>query len=155
MKRAEELASRLEEVAANLIVVVERIDDRSWGHTPTAGVWAIGKDAEHVADAAAYHQWIVRLTIGEKVSSRPPAIERARMMSAHSSIKVVELIRNRTDEGARLIRALTDEQLNLPTKPPRARDQRLAKTIESVLIDHYDGHRAEIEAKLAVLAAGR
>ena len=47
-----------------------------------------------------------------------------------------------------LIRALSDEQLDLPTRPPRPRDARLAATIEGMLIGHYRGHGAEIEAKL-------
>ena len=34
-----------------------------------------------------------------------------------------------------------------PTRPPRARSQVLAETIELVLIGHYDAHRDDIEAK--------
>jgi hypothetical protein len=90
----------------------------------------------------------VRLTIDEKVSSRRPPIERTRMTSDRSPAEVIALIRERTDDGERLIRSLSDEQLGLPTKPPRARDQRLAETIELVLIGHHDVHRLEIESKL-------
>jgi hypothetical protein len=53
-----------------------------------------------------------------------------------------------TDEGARLIRSLADDQLDWPTRPPRARNGRLAETIALVLIGHDHGHRREIEAKL-------
>ena len=152
MGRPEALATQLSQAADRLVTVVERIDDGSWRHHADQTVWSISKDAEHVADATVFHQWIVRLTIGEKVSSRRPAIERKRMTSDHSPTELVALIRERTDEGLRLIRGLTEEQLDLPTKPPRAGDQRLAETIERVLIGHYDGHRAQIEAKLASLA---
>ncbi len=48
----------------------------------------------------------------------------------------------------RLLLDLTDAQLDLPTRPPRANAQILADTIDRVLIDHIDSHRAEIEAKL-------
>jgi hypothetical protein len=48
----------------------------------------------------------------------------------------------------RLIRGLSDEQLDLETRPPRAGGQCLAETIERVLIGHYEVHRASIEAKL-------
>ena len=64
---------------------------------------------------------------------------------------MVEPIPGRTDEGEALILGLTDEQLDLPTRPPRAREQRLAETIEGVLIDHVYNHRAEIEARLSAI----
>jgi uncharacterized damage-inducible protein DinB len=152
--RAEALASRLQEVASELVAVIERIDERAWWHTPGPSVWSISKDADHVADAAAYHQWIVRLTIGEKVSSRRPSMERSQMTSERLPAELAALIRERTDDGVRLVRGLTDEQLDLPTRPPRARKQRLAETIELVLIDHYYGHRRDIQSKLHAIGTG-
>ena len=151
-ERAALLAHRLREAAADLIALVETIDDRHWRHVAHPGVWSIGKDAEHVADAAVYHQWIVRLTIGEKVSSRRPAIERKEMTTRLAPHEAVELIYQRTEDGARLLAGLTDEQLSLPTRPPRARGALLAETIERVLIGHYDAHREAIAAKLRALA---
>jgi hypothetical protein len=64
----------------------------------------------------------------------------------------MDLIHQRSEEGAALIASLTDEQLALPTRPPRARSQRLAETIQDVLIDHYDTHRRNIEQKLRDMA---
>ncbi len=60
----------------------------------------------------------------------------------------------RTLEGAGLIASLTDDQLTLPTRPPRAQGEALAGTIERVLIRHYDAHRREIERKLRRGAPG-
>jgi hypothetical protein len=111
---------------------------------------SIGKEAEHVAEAAAYHQWIVRLTIGQKVSSRRPALERGQLSTRLSPHGVAALLRERADEGAGLVESLTDEQLALPTRPPRAKDQALAGTIERVMIGHWHTHRREIESKLRV-----
>ena len=54
----------------------------------------------------------------------------------------------RLEEGVRLLLDLTDAQLALPTRPPRANAQVLAVAIELVLIGHFDTHRAAIEAKL-------
>lgn len=151
-QRAQELALRLRRAADALIVVIEPIDDRRWRHTPDPAVWSIGKDAEHVAEASSYHQWIVRLTVGQKVSSRRPTLERAAMTTHLSPREAAALIGQRTEEGVHLLLGLTDEQLALPTRPPRARGQLLSETIEGVLIGHYDGHRHEIEAKLRALA---
>ena len=152
--RAEALASRLQHAATDLIAVLQLIDDAIWRRTPDTAVWSVSKDAEHVAEATVFHQWIVRLTIGEKVSSPRPKIERSLVTTERSPEEVITLIRDRTDEGLRLIRSLTDDQLDLLTRPPRARNQRLAETIEAVLIGHYEGHRRDIELKIAAMSGG-
>lgn len=142
------MAARLREAVAGLTSILGSIDEDRWRHVPTAGAWSISKDAEHVIEAAAYHQWIVRRTIGDPVPKRKPVLERQRMVSELSPGEAVDLIRQRTEDGERLLLELTDEQLNLVTVPPRARSQVLADTIELVLIGHYRGHAADIEAKL-------
>jgi hypothetical protein len=146
-ERGAALAARFDEAAAALIAVITQIEPDRWQHVPAPGVWAIGKDVEHVIEAAGYHQWIVRLTIGQKLSSRRPILERKRLTTKLMPEEAVALLRRGTDVGAELILGLTDEQLDLPTRPPRARSQALAQTIELVLIGHYDTHRGDIEAK--------
>jgi uncharacterized damage-inducible protein DinB len=146
--RGAALATRLREASERLIAAVEPIDEDRWRHVPEPGVWSIGRDAEHVAEATLYHQWIVRLSIGEKVASRRPVLERKQLTPNLSAAGTVELIRQRTEEGMALLRSLTDAQLALPTRPPRAKGWVLAETIELVLIDHFDGHRASIIEKL-------
>ena len=143
------LATRLEQAAAALVSVIQHVETDLWQHIPAPGEWSIGKDVEHVIEANGYHQWIVRLTIGEKVSSRRPVLERKQLTTDLSQQQAVTLLRSRTEAGIELILGLTDEQLILPTRPPRARSQALAETIELVLIGHYDGHRGDIEAKRA------
>lgn len=150
--RADALAARLHDASRELISVVEGVDDRAWRHVPTPSVWSIGKEADHVAEASLYHQWIVRLTIGERVTSARPRIERQRMTTELEPVEVVACVRERTDTGARRILGLTDAQLNLVTRPARARNERLAQTIERLLIGHYVGHRLGIERKLRELA---
>ena len=146
--RATKLEADLHAAASALISVVERIEPERWTHVPSPSVWSVGKDAAHVAEAAVYHQWIVRLTIGQKVSGRRPVIERQELTTIMTREQAVDLIRQRTDEGAALISSLSDEQLAMPTRPPRARGQLLADTIQLVLIGHYDAHRRDIERKL-------
>ncbi len=147
-ERAAALAASLGAAADDLLALLERIDQHRWQLVPEPGVWSIGKDADHVAEAAVYHHWIVRLTIGERVSSRRPAIERSQMTSPRSQSEALELIRRRTRDGQRLLAELTDEQLAMETRPPRARGQILADTVERVLIAHYRAHQADVEAKL-------
>jgi uncharacterized damage-inducible protein DinB len=146
--RAALLAAQLREAAAALIVVVERIDPERWGRVPKPGVWSVGKEAEHAAEGAALHQWVVRLTIGERVASSRPAVERKQLTSALSPREAADLLRQRTDEGVRLVQGLSDEQLDLPKRPPGSKPRSLAEEIEGTLIGHLNHHRAEIEAKL-------
>jgi uncharacterized damage-inducible protein DinB len=152
--RATKLETDLRAAAASLISVLAGIEPVHWTHVPGSSVWSVGKDAAHVAEATVYHQWIVRLTIGRPVSSRRPAIERQELTTAMTPGQAVDLIRRRTQEGAALISGLSDEQLALPTRPPRAQGQALAETIERVVIGHYDVHRRDIERKLSVAPRG-
>jgi hypothetical protein len=148
------LEAALSIAASDLLSVLQRIGPEHWTRVPGPSVWSIGKDAAHVAEAAVYHQWIVRLTIGEATSSGRPVIERRELTTAMTPVQTMALIRTRTDEGAALIARLGDDALALATRPPRAGSQTLADTIELVLIDHYRVHRRDIERKLRALELG-
>jgi hypothetical protein len=150
---ATKLAVRLDESTAAFVALIESIEPAYWNRLPEPGVWSVGKETEHVAEAMAYHQWIVRLTLGEKVATRRPAIERAEMTTTLSRRQAIDLIRTRSAEGVALIAGLGDGQLALPTRPPRAKEPPLAWTIERILIDHLDAHRTEIAEKLRLVTA--
>jgi hypothetical protein len=145
--RAAALVEQLREVAEALIEQVVSIDPEQWTKLPRPGVWSPGKDAEHVADGAAYHQWLIRVSLGQKVPPRPK-IERDELIAQRSQQDVADLLRQRTDDGIRLVAGLSDEQLDLPVRPPRARLASVGQMIEAMLIGHYQGHRREIESKL-------
>jgi hypothetical protein len=149
--RAPALAQQLRQVSDALLNLVGSIEPERWTKVPKPGVWSPGKEAEHVADGAAYHQWIVRLSLGERVPPRP-RIERAQLTSQRSQQDVLDLLRQCSDNGVALIAGLSDRQLDLPVRPPRARLATLAAMIESTLIGHYETHRTGIEAKLRVPA---
>ena len=148
MALAPRLEADLHTAASALISVLELVEAERWTHVPGSTVWSVGKDAAHVAEAAVYHQWIVRRTIGQKVSGRRPVLERQELTTVMTIELAVDLIRRRTNESAALISSLTDEKLAMVTRPPRARAQILADTIQLVLIRHYDTHRRDIELKL-------
>ena len=146
--RAIALADRLAAARDSLTSVLERVDLDDWLRVPAPGVWSPSKDAEHVADGNVLHQWVVRFTIGQAKASGRPGIERKQLTSGRSPAEVVELVRATLDEAASLVRGLTDAQLDLTTRPPKARAPSLAATIQGLMIDHVDHHRREIEAKL-------
>jgi hypothetical protein len=146
--RGAALVVSLREAEARVRAVLAAVDERSWSAIPSPGVWSIGKEAEHIAEAALLHQWQVRLTIGEPVGRQRPLIERRQLTTPLTLAEADALIRERTDESTKLIAELRDAQLELPTRPPRARGEVLASTIQRVLIGHYNVHATSIEAKL-------
>ena len=145
--RVTALVERLRQVSEALIGLVGAIESERWMNVPRPGVWSAGKEAEHVADGAGYHQWIVRHSLGQKAPARPH-IERAQLTAQRSQREVVDLLVQRTNDGVALIAGLSDEQLDLPVRPLRARAPTLAQMIANVLIGHYEVHHTEIEAKL-------
>ena len=147
--RATALADRLTNARDSLTSVLERIDLDDWLRVPAPGVWSPGKDAEHVADGNVLHQWVVRLTIGQAKASARPRIEREQMTSTRSPTEVIAFVHDTLGEAAILVRGLTDHQLDLVTKPPKAGAPSLAETVQGLMIDHVEHHRREIEAKLA------
>ena len=146
--RAADLASDLDEAVERFLRQIDGIEADAWNRLPGAGVWSVGKDVEHVIEAIGYHRWIVESTIGRPVGSKRPALERKQLTSGLSPADAVRRVRRTTAESRALILGLTDDQLALPTKPPRAGSPPLAATIERVLIGHFDAHRADVEAKL-------
>jgi DinB family protein len=147
--RAAALAADLESATVAVISLLGRISPERWARVPAPGVWSPGKDAEHVADGNILHQWVVRLTIGQATVSGRPRIERDQMTSSRSPAEVIEFVRDTLGEAATLVRGLTETQLDLTTKPPKAGAPSLAKTVQGLMIDHVEHHRQEIEAKLA------
>jgi hypothetical protein len=147
--RAAQLAADLDAAAEALISLLEQIPAERWARVPAPGVWSPGKDAEHVADGNVLHQWVVRLTIGQAKASARPRIEREQLTSTLSPAEVIELVRGTLGEAATLVHGLTDAQLDLVARPPKAGAPSLAQTVQGLMIDHVDHHRREIEAKLA------
>jgi hypothetical protein len=57
---------------------------------PAPGVWSVGKEAEHVAEGAVLHQWIVRLSVGERVGASRPGVERKELTTRLTPAETVD-----------------------------------------------------------------
>jgi uncharacterized damage-inducible protein DinB len=146
------LIEQLHQASEALIGLLNTVDDERWSGQPCAGVWSIGKDAEHVADGNALHRWIVRVTLGEDSPRKRPAVERQLMTARGTRTETIALLQRATKESAALIARLTNEQLKLEAKPTSSRPRPLAEMIERTLIGHIHHHQEEIQAKLHRLA---
>jgi hypothetical protein len=149
-ERATALARQVREAAAELIQTVRQVDDTYWERVDEEGVWSPGKDAEHVTQGAAYHQWLVRTSALGETSERTARTERDIMVAVLSRAEVLDLLQQRTDQSALLVESLSDEQLQLPapTLGPDGPPRTVAQMIEGQMIRHYHEHRENIEAKL-------
>jgi DinB superfamily len=141
-ERAAQLVEELLAASNALIGLADGISAERWVEVATPGEWSPGKDAEHVADGNALHQWLVRSALGLRAGKRP-AIERAQLQSRLSQIEVIDLLTQRAQESRRLIEPLTDEQLALP-----CRTRTVEGFVERGLIGHFRTHQGEIERKL-------
>jgi hypothetical protein len=136
------LVEQLQAASCALIGVVERIPAQRWVGLAKPGEWSPGKDAEHVAEGNALHQWVVRSTLRQQPGKRP-VVERERLTARLAKAEVIGLLKRRALESSSLLETLTDEQLALP-----CRSRTLGEFIERVLIGHYRIHQAAIERKL-------
>jgi hypothetical protein len=141
-KRAAYLVEQLQDVSNALIGLAEGIPARRWLDVPGHGEWSPGKDAEHVAEGNALHQWVVRSTLRQKPGNRP-RVERTHLIARLAQTEVIRLLKLRAQESSNLLESLTDEHLALP-----CRTRTLGEFIERVLIGHYRTHQADIERKL-------
>jgi hypothetical protein len=146
--RARALAEELRAAVTELIAVVERIEPDRWSYVRKPDEWSPGKDAEHVADAAALHLWHVRRSLGLRQAGGRPAIERARLTALRSQGEIVALLGSFAECAASLIEGLTDAQLELFARPPRTPPRTVADIVARPLIGHVETHRRAIEAKL-------
>jgi hypothetical protein len=139
---ARALVEQLLAVSEAFIELVESVSPNQWPRLPSPGTWSASKDAEHVAEGNALHQWVVRSTLRQRPGARP-VVERARMTAQMSQSDVVELLRERKRESVNLIASLGDAELALP-----CRTDTLGEFIARGLIGHIRTHHREIESKL-------
>src|SRR4030088_2916314 len=97
-ERASALANRLREAGAALIHTVRQVDEPDWVRVSEDGVWSPGKDAEHVTQGAAYHQWLVRTSALGDTSARPTGTERDVMLAVLVKDEVLDLLPQGTDQ---------------------------------------------------------
>lgn len=149
-ERAAALANRVREAGAALIQAVRQVDDAHWARVVEDGVWSPGKDAEHVTQGAAYHQWLVRTSALGETSERTAGTQRDIMVALLPQREVLDALQQRTEQSALLVASLSDDQLELPA-PPLGADgppRTVEQLIDGQMIRHYHEHRENIEAKL-------
>jgi DinB family protein len=132
----------------DFIALVERVPEAMWDASARSGEWSPGKDAEHVAEGNALHQWVVHTALGQK-RLRKPIVERVRLVAGTSQPDMLELLRQRKNESVALIQGLEDADLARPGRSTRS----VGEVIQSAMIGHVSTHRGEILRKLRQIEA--
>jgi hypothetical protein len=143
----DDLVARLVVVSDAIIDLVAGTDPGTWDRSPGPGVWSAGKESEHVAEALPLHLWFVRRSLRQRAGTRP-TIERDTLTTDRSPLEVAERIRQERDTAIAVIAPLTDPELELPSNPPRGRDDRVAELIERIVIGHLETHHAALTRRL-------
>ena len=158
--RAERLARRVEEGAANLASFVEGISQGEWrAPASTTDLRSIGVIVHHVASAYPVEIDLARAIASGKavtdVTSEVVAQLNARHAKEHSSVTkeaALELLRRNSCEAAAAVRAFTDEELD--RSAPFSLSYGAPLTAQFVIEDHAVRHSWHHLARLRT-ALGR
>lgn len=147
-RRAEQLASRIEEGAANLASYVEGLSDADWKKTVTGSgrdSRPVGVCVHHVASVYPVEVQLAQAIAGGKAVTDVPWEAVAAMNAKHaednagtSKEEAVALLKKNSKEAADAIRKMTDEQLD--TAAPFSLSYGAPVTAQFVIEDHALRH---------------
>ena len=154
--RTTALAERFEQSNAEVIATIEQCSEKAWLARCAAEGWSVGVTTHHIANG--YDQdGLVEQLISALVRHEPlPASagpdyneQHAERYAQCTREETLELLRRNGAAAARLIRGLSDEDLDQTTpargdRPPRSVEQ----ILESILLTHTSTHLESICATI-------
>ncbi|HEY8491563.1 MAG TPA: DinB family protein [Dehalococcoidia bacterium] len=150
-ERAEALAARFEEANRTFMEAVRGIPEDRWGSVVPGEGWPVGVVAHHVASMYEINAaWVLAQANGQALEPAPQTIdeinaEHARQHAGCTREEVLELARRNGEAAARLLRGLSDEQLER-RRTWRTYDLSTADVIERVMIGHPAVHLRTIRS---------
>lgn len=152
-ERAEALAARFQEANQAFIEAVEGIPEDRWKTEVPGEGWPVGVVAHHVGFMYGISAgWVLAQANGEELQPDPETTneinaEHARQYAGCTREEAVELARRNGEAMARLLRGLSDEQLDR-RRMWRTYDLSTENVIENVVIRHSQMHLASIRAAI-------
>lgn len=155
--RAETLAERFEQVNAELLEVVEPLDEADWFRTCPGERATVAAVVSHVGGSyRAIGSWVQAVANGEEL----PALTReaidegnrrhAERHARRPKEEALAALRANAAVAAAMVRALDDAQLDRTAHVPQFdRSMSAYQLVEEVLIGHPLNHLASIRATLA------
>jgi uncharacterized damage-inducible protein DinB len=152
-ERARALAERYEQANGDLIAEVERSSGGAWGKQCSNEGWSVAVTAHHVAIQTAPVAGIVHaIATGQPL---PPITmemihqgneEHAAQYANCTQAETAELLRTSGADAARMVRGLTDEQLDRSAELSLLGGASMSaqQFAENILIGHVEGHLASI-----------
>jgi uncharacterized damage-inducible protein DinB len=155
--QAEHLVERFEAINAELIAAITGCTDEEWRRTSVGEGWPVGTVAHHIAVVqGAFAGIIARLAAGETYSPQISWDEINRGNAQHArnfadvgKPETLAPLTESRDTIGRLLRQLSDAQLDRTAGQFGERELSVAGVVESVVIAHAAEHMASICATLA------
>ena len=154
--RAAQFAAEFAAVNDEIVNLVEHCSEEEW-QKPCAEGWPVAVVAHHVASPLpAFIRIVEDIASGQTLAKRismDQVNERngqhAREFSGVSKQEVIDPLRTHGSEVTRVLRALSDAQLNFTTDVFGGREMTLAQMIEMVVIGHSKVHLASMKSAIA------
>ncbi|HET8630214.1 MAG TPA: DinB family protein [Thermomicrobiales bacterium] len=150
------LAAEFEAVNDALIATVERCTDEEWRRPSAEEGWPVGVVAHHIASV--HHDFIGLVGALAAGKTRSPGssmadvdesnARHARDFAAVGKAETLAALRENAAALARLLRGLTDEQLERTAGVFGGHDLSVAQVLEWIVIGHAREHLASIRATL-------
>jgi uncharacterized damage-inducible protein DinB len=151
--RAEEVARRFEQVNDELMAVVKTCSPEQWRKTCSGEQWSIGVTAHHVAASYAPIAGMVQaLAPGQTVQLPSMEMidagnaEHARQFANCTKEETIELLRSGGQALARVVRGLSDAQLDKGEVLMGTQRIGAAQVVEMGVIGHPTNHLESIRA---------
>jgi DinB superfamily len=157
-EQSAELATRLTNINADLIALLENCSPADWLAVCAGEQWPVCAVAHHIAvSERVIASWIRRVARGTAVPITHQMVDAGNAQEAAANARcdqqeTIDLLRKHGAIALDTIRGLDDDQLatRAAMGPANGRELSAKQVIERVLFRHVEGHAASIHASIVV-----
>jgi len=153
--QGEALAAQVQQVADQLVGVIESCPEERWRATTAAEGWSVGVAAHHAAGSLGpTTQFVVAVAKGMPLPQISPEIidhgnaQHAREFAGCTKSETIELARTQGASAAEMLRGLTDEDLARTATLSFTGDRTVSagEIAQFLVLGHPKGHMESIKA---------
>lgn len=157
-ERAEILAARFTQVRDEVIAFVEQCSEADWRAITNEERWPVGVVCRHIARGFEVHrEFVRRASLGEPLPTghtwdavHASNAQQAREWADCTREETLTLLQCQSDEAARVVRQLSDTQLNRTAVFALAGETPVsAEWLVKVMIDHPCGHLQSVRTTVS------
>jgi hypothetical protein len=156
-KRAQELLDELEDAAAELEAAARAVPAPLFHQRPAAEEWSAGEILAHMADSPRFYVSEVRRLLQEgggtfgRPNDHPSRLDPVRLHGGDSLEQALASNREGVATARVLLEELTDRDLAVPARHPRAGQCDVDGLIARFIVDHRRNHAQQIRENVVTL----